>query len=156
MIAPADDGVRLRVVEALADRFQIPTATFDDATFYQASGERVFLGPADLPGDVEPVTGATLCCRLHATVKPSTDFLQAFGNLVDKNVVVLDREQARAYLAGEDLPRGEVDDAEASRGWVHVRMVDGETLELGCGLLREEVLENVVPKGRRIDVRARP
>lgn len=148
MIEPAGEGTRLRVVEALADRFQIPTEVFDDATFYESSGDRVFLGPDELPDGVEPVTGATLCCRLHATVKPSTDFLQAFGHLVDKNVVVLDGEQARRYVAGEDLPRGEVDDGETTTGWVHVRMVDGETLELGCGLLREDVLENVVPKGR--------
>lgn len=148
MIEPCPDEVVEEVLAALQGRFGIDPEALAERSFWQGTSERVFLGPPDVPDGVEPVTGATLLCRRQATVKPSTDFLQAFGDLVERNLVLLDDDQARRYVAGEDLDRGEVEEVEARTGWVLVR--DEQGRNLGCGLLREEMVENVVPKGRRL------
>lgn len=148
MIEPCPDAVAEEVLAALHGRFGIDPDALADRTLWRGSRERIFLGPAEVPEGVEPVTGATLLCRRHATTKPATDFLQAFGDRVERNLVVVDDERARRYVAGEDLDRSAVEEVEASTGWVLVR--DEQGRNLGCGLLREAVVENVVPKGRRL------
>lgn len=148
MIEPCPDAIVDEVLAALHGRFGIDPEALSDRSFWQGVRERVFLGPPEVPDGVEPVTGATLLCRRQATIKPSTDFLQAFGDLVERNLVVVDDATARRYVAGEDLDRDAVREVEARTGWVLVR--DEQGRNLGCALLREDVVENVVPKGRRL------
>lgn len=150
-MAPCDPEDRLRVLHALEQRFGIPRGVLGEGRLYQAADDRVFVGPDAVPEPVreDATVGGLLVARLQATVKPSTDFLQAFGDQVRRNVVDVAAEGARRYVAGEDLDRGGVEEQECSRGWVAVRF-DGDVL--GCGFLREDRIENVVPKGRRVGI----
>lgn len=167
MIGPVDPADRERVLRALDERFGIDPAVLEAYTFYAPADERVVLGPPEVPDGVEPVIGGLPAARLHGQVKPTTDFLQAFGRHATRNVVVLGRDAARAFVAREavDLDRDDVDAGDATVGWVHVRYrdgrvgreeqdgrdgQDGRVFELGCGLLREDRLDSVVPKGRSV------
>lgn len=149
-MAPCPPEDRETVLVALEHRFGIPRDLLGDRSFFRAADDRVFVGPDEVPGDVDPVVGGLCVARLQARVKPTTDFLQAFGDHVSRSVVDVDRDQARAFVAGEDVPRSDLD-ADVSRGWVAVRY-GGHVM--GCGFWNEEVLESVVPKGRRVDLEA--
>lgn len=162
MIGPVDPADRDRVVDALADRFGIDRALLEAFSFYAPADERVVAGPPEVPDPLDPVIGGLAVARLHGQVKPTTDFLQAYGRHVTRNAVVLGREAARAYVARGDLEvdRDDVDvgaggEDEATDGWVHVRYRDdrdGRVFELGCGLLKEGTLRSVVPKGRSVEL----
>lgn len=163
MIGAVDPSDRDRVVEALADRFGIDRALLESFSFYAPADERVVAGPPEVPEPLDPVIGGLAVARLHGQVKPTTDFLQAYGRHVTRNAVVLGREAARAFVAREDLAvdRDDVDigagedEEETTDGWVLVRYRDdrdGRVFELGCGLLKEGTLRSVVPKGRSVEL----
>jgi NOL1/NOP2/fmu family ribosome biogenesis protein len=75
--------------------------------------------------------------------KPSTNFIQLFGNLATKNTIELNREDALNYLQGKDLKTTQ----EAQTGYV---ILSHKKSILGIGFYREGKLENMLPKGRRI------
>lgn len=155
-----------RVLDALQQRFGIPSGALAGHLLFAAGKDRVDLGPRDAPAEalveaVDPDVGGLPMARPQATVKPTTDLLQAVGRLATRSVVRLGPDAARRYLAGEDLDRTDGDAVgwevpdETTTGWVLVRYVDGESgeaFDLGCGLLRKDRLENVVPKGRRVEL----
>lgn len=155
------DELAGRVASALADRFGVPPDALKARRLYVGGQDRVHLGPEDpVDGDLlsalQPDTGGLPAARPQATVKPTTDLLQLVGRHATRNVVLLGRDAARRYVAGEDLEAGTWEPVEGTTtGWVVVRYVDdatGGAFDLGCGLLREDRLENVLPKGRRVEL----
>ncbi len=76
--------------------------------------------------------------------KPSTEFLQIFGDVSIRNVVFVSRYEAREIAKGKDV---EVENHVATDGYVIV-MFEGKVL--GCGLLRKNKLINQIPKSKRI------
>ncbi len=71
----------------------------------------------------------------------SLDGAMLFGGGASKNVVDLFDDQKKLWLSGSDIS-GVVGD-----GWVIVRC--GNDI-LGCGLVKNNILKNYVPKSRRI------
>lgn len=175
MIEDCPDELKGRVLDSIEERFGIPPDVVAEHRLYVGGQDRVFLGVRHEDGgtlgalveDCDPDTGGLPLARPMGTVKPTTDALQVLGRHATRNVVRLGPDAARRYVAGEDVPadrldaggarEGAADEAgeEATRGWVVVRYVDpatGEAFELGCGFLRDGRLENVLPKGRRIEL----
>ncbi len=76
--------------------------------------------------------------------KPSTEFLQMFGDVSMKNVVFVSNDEAKEIAKGKDI---EVKDYIATDGYVIV-MFEGKVL--GCGLLKKNKLINQIPKSKRI------
>ena len=85
-----------------------------------------------------------MVARIHGTVKPSTNLLQMFGKLAKRNFLELSREDAIRFIRGEDLDSKEGDD-----GYV---ILKHKGIPLGCGLLKEGHIKNMVPKAKRLDV----
>lgn len=75
--------------------------------------------------------------------KPTTSFIQLFGNLAEKNTVDVSREEAVSFLSGRDLETS----TQCERGYV---VVAHKKAVLGIGFFREGKIENMIPKGRRI------
>ncbi len=84
-----------------------------------------------------------LAATKSKTYKPTTNFLQVFGELALKHVVFLSKEQSYAFAKGESLP------IETEwRGYVVVLSEDSRAL--GCGLAKDGQLINQVAKSRRL------
>ncbi len=77
--------------------------------------------------------------------KPSTDFLQMFGFMATRNIVVLNEEEGKKFISGKTIKIDNKTNAE--RGYVVVFYM-GKAV--GCGLLKEDILESNVPKWRRM------
>ncbi|MFP3949561.1 MAG: methyltransferase RsmF C-terminal domain-like protein [Candidatus Micrarchaeia archaeon] len=75
--------------------------------------------------------------------KPTTSFIQIFGNLAKKNIVEVSREEALKFMAGRDLEKN----PSCERGYV---ILTHRKAVLGIGFFREGKIENMIPKGRRI------
>lgn len=75
--------------------------------------------------------------------KPTTSFIQLFGNLAEKNTVDVSRGEAVSFLSGRDLETS----TQCERGYV---VVTHKNAVLGIGFFREGKIENMIPKGRRI------
>ena len=77
--------------------------------------------------------------------KPTTNFIQLFGNLATKNTIEVSREDALNYFRSNDLETI----IPAELGYV---ILTHNGAVLGIGFYRDGKIENMLPKGRRIRV----
>jgi NOL1/NOP2/fmu family ribosome biogenesis protein len=81
--------------------------------------------------------------------KPTTNAVQRFGHRAERNVIDLTREQAEAFVAGEDQ------EVPWDGDWgylIATHDIAGETEPLGVGLYLHGELRSQIPKGRRRDL----
>ena len=147
MIQTCPLGTRLHVIQYIEERFGIPSSVFEGYSFYAGPSGRIFLGPREAIDLSLVDTTGILIARIGKSVKPSTLFFQMYGSQVLRNGVALTREQAQNYIAGIDLELSSEAIGAATRGYV---MVSYGNYALGCGLLRGNLLENVLPKEMRM------
>ncbi len=79
-------------------------------------------------------------------IKLSIEGCQIIGPKATRNIVVLDEEEAKKFLEGLNVKPKEKIDCEVNN-FVLVKF--GEDF-IGCGILREDYVENLLPKTRRI------
>ena len=150
MIERCSEETRERVLHYLRERLGMKTTEIERFAFYGTSRGRILLVPE---GDFDPGiadTAGVPIARARETVKPTINLFQQFGHLVTRNIVRLRREKLKEFCAGADLTLDPDEIGESTRGYV---MVECDGLALGCGLLRENELTNMVPKANRIDLR---
>lgn len=82
-------------------------------------------------------------------VKPTTDFIQLFGDLADKNFAQITREEMLRYAKGEDLQR----EFDLENGYVILKY--GNHI-LGIGLCVNKKIKNQVAKIKRIKTKVTP
>ena len=141
---------RKELFEFFEQRFGIGRQEFEGLEFYEKSKGRVFAinkDAFDFLDKVKTVSAGLLFARKHATIKPSSNIIQIFGKRATRNILVIDKEQAKSYIRGFDL---EVEDkGNCANGYVIVKYKD---YPLGIGLLKENTLKNMLQKGKRINV----
>ena len=158
---------REEVVDYFEDRFGIPAETFDDYTFWEKGAGKIWIyaGEAETPLEIEAI-GMTCLRTRQEHWKPTTDFAQRFGREATECVIELDREEARAFAAGEDqeierwdgdwgylIGAHEIGAEPESRPERDGDAVERENLEpLGIGLYVHGELRSMVPKGRQRDL----
>ncbi|MFC6938912.1 hypothetical protein ACFQE8_02920 [Salinirubellus sp. GCM10025818] len=139
---------REAVVEFWIDRYGLPEDAFDGHTFWEKGAGKVWAFAADLPAPAEvEALGMTFLRTRQEHWKPTTDGVQRFGREATRNVVVLEEDEARRFLAGEtqDLPRWDGD-------WGYLIVaheIAGDREPIGVGLYLYDELRSQVPKGRR-------
>jgi NOL1/NOP2/fmu family ribosome biogenesis protein len=138
---------REAVVDWWVDRFGVPEDTFDEYTFWEKGAGKVWALPFD-PGTPVPVEalGLKILRTRQEHWKPTTVAAQRFGREATANVVELEREQAEAFLAGDDL------DLDWDGDWgylIAAHAVAGRVEPIGVGLFTYGTLQSMVPKGRR-------
>ncbi|ELY57749.1 DUF7122 family protein [Natronolimnohabitans innermongolicus] len=139
---------REAVVDYFDDRFGIPPATFDDHTFWEKGAGKIWIyaGEAPTPLEIEAI-GMTCLRTRQEHWKPTTDFVQRFGRHATDCVIELEREEARAFAAGEDQ---EIERWEGDWGYlIGAHDVAGDVEPLGIGLYVHGELRSMVPKGRQ-------
>jgi len=151
--ATADDrevtgrASRAEVIEWWVDRFDLPADAFEGYTFWEKGAGKIWIFAADLPSptDVEGL-GMTFLRTRQEHWKPTTNAVQRFGREATRNVITLDADAARRFLAGEDLEP----DWDGDWGYLIVaHELAGGVEPIGVGLYVHDELRSVVPKGRR-------
>ncbi|WP_254537340.1 DUF7122 family protein [Halomarina litorea] len=138
---------RRAVLDWWEERFGVPPAVFEDHTFWEKGSGKVwaFAGSVPHPSTIEAL-GMTLLRVRQEHWKPTTDGVQRFGRHATRNVVHLDREAARRFVAGEDQ------DVEWDGDWGYLVVthdIAGGAEPLGVGLYLHGELRSQIPKGRR-------
>ena len=137
------------VLAYLEERFGLGPAHFEGFGLYLASKGRVYLGPRVAISQPRVVTLGLLIARISRAVKPSTNLLQAFGAMVTKNYIELDRIQTISYAKGEDIRLSPESVKSASEGYILLRY---SGIPLGCGLLNGQEVKNMLPKAKRLEL----
>jgi NOL1/NOP2/fmu family ribosome biogenesis protein len=138
---------RAEVVAWWVDRFGLPPGTFDGYTFWEKGAGKVWIFAADLPTPVgvEGV-GMTFLRTRQEHWKPTTNAAQRFGRAATRNVIELGADDARRFLAGEDV------EPEWDGDWGYLLVAHelaGGVEPIGVGLYVHDELRSVVPKGRQ-------
>jgi NOL1/NOP2/fmu family ribosome biogenesis protein len=149
---PADRTVEGRAArsEVLAyweDRFGVPPETFADHTFWEKGAGKVwaFAGGMPDPCAVEGL-GLVFLRTRQEHWKPTLEAAQRFGGAATRNVLHLDEDRARRFLAGEDQ------EVAWDGDWGYLLVshdLAGGPEPLGVGLYLHGELRSQVPKGRR-------
>jgi len=137
---------RREVVSWWVERFGVPEEVFEPYEFYMKGRGTIWaLRRTDkLPEGLKfEALGMVIMRKGKLGWKPTTNAIQVFGRHARKNVVELDEQQMRAFVAGETI-NGPFEGLE--EGYVVVRH---KGVPLGCGLYRHGRLFSQVPKIRR-------
>jgi NOL1/NOP2/fmu family ribosome biogenesis protein len=140
-------------VEWWEDRFGLSPATFAGLCFYQRGRSTVWAGVPD----VDDLTGARVeavgipLLRLGARFwKPTSIAIITFASMASRNVLDLDDQETRRFLAGSEScleatdPRRE----DLAPGFIVARH-DG--VAIGCGEWHHGTLYSCIPKGKRVE-----
>jgi len=141
---------REAVLEFWADRFGVPRETFADHTFWEKGSGKLWAYAGDAPDPIDVEALGMVFMRVRQDHwKPTTDAVQRFAGAATSNVVHLDDERARRFVAGENQEL----DWDGDWGYLVVSHdLAGETEPIGVGLYLHGELRSQVPKGRRRDV----
>lgn len=135
-----------RLYDYLEARFGIPKNSFEGYCLYLGSKNKIYLGPKSAPDKLKIICIGISIARMDGGIKPTTNLFQVFGNLVTANFVELGLEQAMEYVKGGDLTILEQKPS-VSDGYVLLRY---QSNNLGCGLLKNGIVKNMLPKARRM------
>ena len=144
-----DEGraTREEVLDFWADRFGVPTATFDDYAFWERGGGKLWCSRASPPSPVDvEALGMTFLRTRQEHWKPTLEAVQRFGARATKNVIHLSDSAAEAFVAGH----GQELDWDGDWGYLVVTHdLAGGVEPVGVGLYVYGELRSQVPKGRR-------
>jgi len=143
-------ATRREVTDWWVERFGLDRETFAAYSFWEKGAGKIwaFAGDVESPADVEGL-GMTFLRTRQEHWKPTTDAVQRFGREATANVVVLDPEEARDFLRGEDT------DPDWDGDWgylVAAHEIAGGVEPIGVGLYLYGELRSQMPKGRRRDL----
>ncbi len=82
--------------------------------------------------------------KKNGAFKPSSDFLQAFGWMCTRNILFVDKGQAKAFCSGKDIS---AKNSWCSRGYV---AISHNGVVLGCAFFDNGNVLNRVPSHKKI------
>lgn len=144
---PCPTEYSTRVTGYLEERFGLPRELFDGYALWLGSGGRIYLGPLPPSLPVEIATCGLMIARVQRTIKPSTALFQLLGYHVTRARIELTDAQTKAYVAGEDVAPSPEQIADVRIGYV---CLTHDGIAIGCGLLKNGMIENVLPKAVRL------
>lgn len=144
-----DEPDKDEVLRYFETRFGISPSVFDGYVFYIGGRGRLYLGPmADMNGLKVATTGLTVA-RSDGGIKPTTNLLQCFGSHVTRNRIELGREDAALFINGSDIRTDLAAIGDVTEGYV---LVAYNGVPLGCGLLKQNCIKNMLPKAKRLNL----
>jgi NOL1/NOP2/fmu family ribosome biogenesis protein len=142
-----DRPTRREVLDWWDERFGIEPAVFAEHTFWERGSGKIwaFHGEVESPVEIQGLGMAVLRTRQEHW-KPTLEGIQRFGEHATKNVIRLSRDEAAAFMAGEDQEL----DWDGDWGYlVAEHDLAGGPEPIGVGLYVYDELRSQVPKGRR-------
>ncbi len=140
-------ATREEVLAFWDERFGVPPETFAEHTFWERGKGKLWCYRGDPPSPVDVQgLGMTFLRTRQEHWKPTLEAAQRFGEHATENVIHLDDEAARAFVAGDDQEL----DWEGDWGYLIVTHdIAGRSDPVGVGLYVYGELRSQVPKGRR-------
>ena len=137
---------REEIKEFWEREFGVSSSYLDGYGFYKIGENKVWLFDGEFDGDLSHEALGLPFLRINQEhPKPTSVALQYLNDRVSKNIVELDKTDARNFVGGETVER-EFD--VESLGYVAVRYRDDV---LGCGLYFPGELRSQIPKSMRIN-----
>ena len=140
---PFDHG---NPIDALSQQFAIAATAFEPYQCWSTGKRRLWLAQSackPFSGPSPQTLGIPIASQTNLGLKPSTAFLQRFGDHIQRNRVELsDIEAAQRFLYGQTQPIS----AEVDVGYVHVQF---GPFHLGCGRYVSGQLQSQLPKTLR-------
>ena len=138
------------MLENLKERFGFNPNQFRDYDFFINNKNKIFILNRIASRLIEfyprrLMNAGILFARKDAVIKPSSNMLQIFGKYARKNTVKLSRSRNRIYIEGFDIDFSE--EIVAVNGYVILWYGKNS---LGCGLLKDFELKNMMPKAKRM------
>ncbi len=138
---------RTEAIEWWVERFGLDPEAFESYTFWEKGSGKIWAFADDIesPAAVEGL-GMTFLRARQEHWKPTTDAVQRFARDAERNVIVLDEPEARAFLRGEDT------EPEWDGDWgylVAAHEIAGTVEPIGVGLYLYDELRSQMPKGRQ-------
>jgi hypothetical protein len=148
-LTPLRGKVREALLEYLEKRFGIERGVFEGLELMDNGKGRVFAlsREAAIFALGNNIMSASLpFARLDGAVKPTSAMIQAFGRLAGSGVITLDKKHAKEFAEGYDI---DVKGHGCTDGYVILKYHDRP---LGCGMLRENKIKNMLPKAKRMSL----
>ena len=144
---------REEMLSSLRNRFGFRPDTFDDYDFFINTKNKIFILNKTTSSIINSypkklMNAGLLFARRDAVIKPTSNMIQIFGKSARRNTINLSRPRTRMYVEGFDIDFRE--EIPAEEGYVILRY---GRYNLGCGLLRDYALKNVLPKAKRMRIR---
>ncbi|MBN2101321.1 MAG: hypothetical protein JW716_00425 [Candidatus Aenigmarchaeota archaeon] len=138
-------------IDYIKDRFGFTKEDFGGLVFI-ADEKRVYVTTEEVALE-ENLPGKTHSYGIVAgriqrdgrTIKPTTNFLQVFGSRAKKNVFDVNDEEKELFIRGTCIET----DSELEKGYVIVRW---RNHILGCGFLKDGILQSQIPQSRIMKV----
>ena len=130
-----------RIKDYCLERFRLKNHVWKSYKWHIGSKNRIYLSNTKDIERINPESIGICIFRLDKTPKPTTNFLQLFGNQIYKNVIVLNKKQTTDYCNGLNLEP----ETNVEPGFVIVKY---KKITLGCGHWNENLLKNQIPKSR--------
>ena len=137
------------VFDTLSERFGFDKRIFYNFNYYKSSKGRIFIASKEISEIVKAIKFVTLgfiFCRKNVSVKPSSNFIQIFGKAATKNFIDVNNTLAMQFILGYDLA---AENTKAEDGYVIIRY---KNYSLGVGMLKENTIKNMLPKGKRMNI----
>jgi NOL1/NOP2/fmu family ribosome biogenesis protein len=134
------------------ERFGMSPATFAELSFYQRGRSTIWAGVPrveELAGALVDAVGIPVL-RIGARFwKPTSIALITFGSAATRNVIELDEDEMRAFLAGKEcsVPESDPRGRNLGPGYVVARI---RGVALGCAEWHRGTLYSLIPKGKRV------
>ncbi len=142
-ILPEEVGL---IITALCERFGMAEDVFEGCALYRGAKGKVYLHHTPAP----EIAGAAIIGMHIATVskavKPTTNFVQTYGDYLRKNVVPVSSSETRELIYGQEvlaLPQAPDD---VTDGYIALAC-DGQPFM--CGFLKNGEIRNMLSKSRR-------
>ena len=140
MLTTLDLDKRAVIIDYCYERFGIMEHIFDNYNWYIGSKNRIYIGPEEIERLIPESIG--LCIfRLDKTPKPTTSFIQLFGNKINENTIKLNKYDTEKFCSGKDLKIN----PNINPGFVAVKY---ENISLGCSHWNGKILKNQIPKSK--------
>lgn len=119
-------------------------------TLKEVAGD-IWLTTADHDTEMRVKTYGIRFIRLQDIgLKPTTYALQFLDNVLEKNVVTVQKEELACLLEGDLIAVDEIDGVPDGEGYVALRYADRV---IGCGLYKNGTISSRIPKGRAQELR---
>ena len=140
------------IVEIITGQWGVPKDFFKPYVFLKSQKDKIYLSTKALASiDLSKLRidsiGLYFCTLMYdGKVRVSIEGSQLIGEHARKNVLELNKKDVNDWMQGKDI---ELIENQGCEGYVLVKYKETGDF-LGCGKLKENVLQNFVPKVRRV------
>jgi len=148
MLSLLDNAKTALLIEYCIERFGMSEKIFEEYQLYEGSKNKIYLIKKIPKIRIKPESAGLCIFRLDKTPKPTTNFLQLFGNTITKNIFELKGNELIDFCSGNDL---NINTKELSiePGFIAVKY---KRTIVGCAHYNMKILKNQLPKSRHCKI----